>query len=87
MGRQLQRKPKMYLKSSSGEIFRVGRIRELLGTEGWMRGGRGAVVGRTYPHMDMVTPIGRAIIFGFIFCILVLRVSTRGRTAQDGDCD
>jgi len=50
-------------------------------------GGAGAVVGGTYPHMDMVTPIGRDSIFAFIFEFFVLRVSTRGRTAQDGDCD
>lgn len=41
-------------------------------------------MGGTLPHLDMVTPIGREIIY---FIIFGLRGLTRGRTAQDGDCD
>lgn len=66
-------------KSSSGGIFRVG-IRELLGTAGGSDGGgRGDVVGRTYPHLDMVTPIGRNI---FYFAEFPVYVFDAGRTAQ-----
>ena len=43
-----------------------------MGTERWMRGEARGVLGRTYPHLDMVTPIGRdlfCIIFEFSFYV------------------
>lgn len=46
---------------------------------------RGYDVGGMFPHLDMVTP--NIIFTNFIFRKMGLRVLTRGRTAQDGDCD
>ncbi|KAF9643405.1 hypothetical protein BDM02DRAFT_1507575 [Thelephora ganbajun] len=41
-------------------------------------GGRGDVVGGTYPHMDMVTPLEKKYFSFFCFRNFGLRVSTRG---------
>lgn len=51
-------------------------------------GGRGDVMGGMFPHLDMVTPIGKNKIISFsTFGKFGLRFLARGRTAQDGDCD